>query len=82
MLRRFVLSLALAAGIALPIANSAQAGIGDGALAARAPMSELTPLEKADFIYGGYGYCWYPTGWKKCIRGWAKCSNWPLVWVT
>ena len=48
------LALAIAAGIALPLAGAAEAAIG-GAL----PSTEILPVENAQFFFAGQNYCWY-----------------------
>src|SRR4051794_5204570 len=61
MLRKLLASLALAAAISVPLASSANAGIGDGAaLGAPSLVTQPPDVEEAQFIYGGYNYCWYP----------------------
>jgi hypothetical protein len=62
MLRKLVLGLALAGGIALPLGDIAEAAIGDG-VAASHIASQLVPIEKAQYVYGGQTYCWYGNGW-------------------
>ncbi len=61
------LALAIAAGIALPLAGAAEAAIG-GAL----PSSQILPVEKAQFFFGGQNYCWYDDGWQG--PGWYWCG--------
>ena len=63
MLRNLIVGLALSAAFALPIANTAEAAIGDG-VAASHVASQLLPVEKAQFVYGGRQYCWYENGWR------------------
>ena len=62
MLRKLVLGLALAGGVALPLGDIAEAAIGDG-VAASHIASQLIPIEKAQYVYGGQSYCWYGNGW-------------------
>ena len=61
------LTLAIAAGIALPLAGAAEAAIG-GAL----PSTEILPVEKAQFFFNGQNYCWYDDGWQG--PGWYWCG--------
>src|SRR5271154_2357438 len=63
MLRNFVVGLALSAAFALPLANTAEAAIGDGVAASHVD-SQLLPVEKAQFVFGGRQYCWYDNGWR------------------
>jgi hypothetical protein len=64
MLRKIALFLALAAGSAAPLAGSAQAAIGDGALGLSAAAAQLAPVQKVQYVYGGQNYCFYPNGWR------------------
>ncbi len=48
----------------LPIASSAEAAVGDSGLGARLRLTQLAPIEKAQFFFGGYNYCWYDDGWQ------------------
>jgi hypothetical protein len=34
-------------------------------------------VEEAQYVYGGYNYCWYPGGWHG--PGWYVCSYGPWV---
>ena len=61
------LAFAIAAGIALPLAGSAEAAIG-----AALPSSQILPLEKAQFLFLGHNYCWYDGGWQG--PGWYWCG--------
>jgi hypothetical protein len=61
------LALALAAGIALPLAGSAEAAMG-GAL----PTTEILPVENAQFFFLGHNFCWYDDGWQG--PGWYWCG--------
>jgi hypothetical protein len=60
----------LALGAALSLADSAEAGLLDGAFAAR--PSQLLPVEKAQFVLNGRNYCWYDDGWQG--PGWYWCG--------
>jgi hypothetical protein len=63
MLRKLVLGLALAMSTALPLANVAEAALGDGVVASHA-ASQLLPIEHVQYVYGGQNYCWYDNGWR------------------
>jgi hypothetical protein len=70
------LTLAIAAGIALPLAGAAEAAIG-GAL----PSTEILPVENAQFFFGGQNYCWYDDGWQGpgfywCGYAWNNGQGW------
>ena len=71
MLRKLIVGLALAAAAALPLAGTAEAAIGDG-IAASQIASQLLPVEKAQFLFGGRQYCWYDDGWRG--PGWYWCG--------
>ena len=72
MFRKFALSLALSVGVALPLASSAEAAVGDSALGARLLSNQIAPIEKAQFFFGGQNYCWYDDGWQG--PGWYWCG--------
>ncbi len=72
MFRNVALALALVAGVTLPIASSAEAAVGDSGLGARLRLTQLAPIEKAQFFFGGYNYCWYDDGWQG--PGWYWCG--------
>ena len=72
MLRNLGLSIAIAASIALPIATTADAGIGDGVLSARMATPALAQVENAQFFFGGRNYCFYDNGWSG--PGWYWCG--------
>src|SRR6202453_3576497 len=71
MLRKLIIGLALASAVALPLADTAEAAIGDG-IAASQIASQWLPVEKAQFVFGGRQYCWYDDGWKG--PGWYWCG--------
>jgi hypothetical protein len=79
MFRKIALSLAIAAGFAGPLAASAEAAIGDGALGLRPAAAQLAPVEKVQWVYGGQGYCWYPDGWHG--PGFYVCGSSAVVGV-
>jgi len=61
------LALAIAAGIALPLAGAAEAAIGSAL-----PSAQILPVEKAQFFFNGQNYCWYDDGWQG--PGWYWCG--------
>src|SRR5277367_2783496 len=63
MFRKLVLGLALAMPTVLPLANVAEAAVGDGVVASHA-ASQLLPIEHVQYVYGGQNYCWYDNGWR------------------
>jgi hypothetical protein len=62
----------MTAVVAFGAAGSAQAAIGDGVLGARAPLTNIAQIEKAQFFFGGQNYCWYDDGWQG--PGWYWCG--------
>jgi hypothetical protein len=70
MFRKFVLSFAFLAATAMPLANSAEAAVGDGVVAGHVQMQ--LPIENAAYVYGGHNYCWYDEGWRG--PGWYWCG--------
>jgi len=66
------LSTALTAAAALPLAAGAQAAIGYGGLGADVQQRQIAPIEKAQFFWGGYNYCWYDDAWNG--PGWYYCG--------
>jgi hypothetical protein len=70
MFRKFALTFALLSAAALPLANSAEAAIGEGVVAGH--MQTQPPIEEAAYVYGGYSYCWYDEGWRG--PGWYRCG--------
>ena len=66
------LSTALAAAAALPLATQAQAAMSYGGPGVADLQHQMTPVEKAQFFWGGYNYCWYPVGWHG--PGWYWCG--------
>ena len=80
MLRNLALSLALIGGAALPLAGVAEAAIGDG-VAASHIATQLMPVEKAQFFFGGRNFCFYPDGWHGpgfywCGYAWNNGVGW------
>lgn len=72
MYREIALSLALASSLAIPLANTAEAAIADGALGARLGSIQIAPIEDAQFVFGGRNYCWYDDAWQG--PGWYWCG--------
>jgi hypothetical protein len=66
------LSTALAAAVALPLATQAQAAMSYGGPGVADLQHQMAPVEKAQFFWGGYNYCWYPVGWHG--PGWYWCG--------
>ena len=73
MFRKFALSLGLISQLALPA--SAELGVGGSAL--RDSLSQSSPVEPAQFFWGGHRYCWYDFGWQG--PGWYRCG---FAWRT
>lgn len=71
MVRKLVLTFA-AAGLICQTALPAQAAIDAGAFAPPAALAETSPVEDAQFVWGGRNYCWYPSGWRG--PGWYWCG--------
>ncbi|MGD0186374.1 MAG: hypothetical protein ABSC25_14150 [Roseiarcus sp.] len=73
-------STALMASAALPLASAAEAAMaysGD----ANVLQHQIAPVEKAQFFFGGYNYCWYPYGWNGpgyywCGYAWNRGYGW------
>src|SRR5262245_8556191 len=38
----------------------------------RAAFDEINVVGKAQYIYGGFSYCWYEDGWRG--PGWYRCG--------
>ena len=57
MFRKLVLSLAAAAGMISQLVLPAEAAIGVGAFAPPAALAETSPVENAQFVWGGRNYC-------------------------
>ena len=75
MFRKLVISFAAAAGLMSQLALPAEAGIGAGAFAPPASLVETSPVENAQFVWGGRNYCWYNSAWRG--PGWYWCG---LAW--
>ena len=81
MFRKLALSLAVAAGLTFQFALPAHAALGVGAFAPPAALVESSPIEKAQFVWGGRRYCWYNSawrgpGWYQCGFAWRRGSGW------
>jgi hypothetical protein len=72
MVRRLALGLALAGGLALPLASAADAAMMDGFIASPHPSDQFIPIEQAQFVFNGRPYCWYDDGWQG--PGWYWCG--------
>lgn len=66
---------AILAGSALGGAASAGPMTGFAGLASA--NTAFSPIEKAQFVWGGYDYCWYDDGWQG--PGWYVCDYGPWV---
>ncbi len=66
------LSTALMASAALPLASAAEAAMAYSGDGADVLQHQVAPVEKAQFWWGGYNYCWYPFGWNG--PGWYWCG--------
>ncbi|HEY1940808.1 MAG TPA: hypothetical protein VGH40_01680 [Roseiarcus sp.] len=80
------LSAALTASAALPLAGVSQAAMSYGVAGADL-THQVAPVEKTQFAYGGYNYCWYPGGWRGpgyywCGYAWRTGLGWggPFGW--
>jgi hypothetical protein len=71
MVRKLALFVAVA-GLISALALPAKAAVGVGAFAPSASLAESSPVEKAQFFWGGRRYCWYPSGWRG--PGWYQCG--------
>jgi hypothetical protein len=72
MLGNFMKTVALTTATALAGATGAQAGVGDGALGARGPLTAHPQVENVQYLFSGRNYCWYPNGWRG--PGWYWCG--------
>jgi hypothetical protein len=66
------LTTALAAATAVPLATRADAAMNYGGSSVAGLQHQLAPVEKTQFFFGGYNYCWYPVGWHG--PGWYWCG--------
>jgi hypothetical protein len=72
MFHKLALSLAVAGGLAFLLPLPVEAAPGFGAFAPPTSLAESSPIEKAQFFWGGRRYCWYPSGWQG--PGWYQCG--------
>jgi hypothetical protein len=72
MIKKLILALAVAGAASLPIADVAQAAVSDGVVSGASQPAQIAPIEKTQFFFGGYRYCWYPGGWRG--PGWYYCG--------
>ena len=81
MFRRLALAFGLASSLALSLGDAAEAAVADGVLGARAPFTQIAPVEKTQFFFGGQNYCWYDDGWQGpgyyyCGYAWRRGYGW------
>jgi hypothetical protein len=72
MFRKLALSLAVAAGLILQLDVPASATLGVGGFELRDSLAESSPVENAQFVWGGRNYCWYNSAWRG--PGWYWCG--------
>ena len=72
MFRRLAMSLAAAAALIAQLALPASATLGVGGFAVRDSLAESSPVENAQFVWGGRNYCWYASAWRG--PGWYQCG--------
>ena len=60
---------ALAASAMVPVAQAAPV---TGQSAVERSADGLAAIEKTQYFWGGYNYCWYPDGWHG--PGWYWCG--------
>ena len=72
MFRKLILSLAAAAGMVAQLVLPAEAAMDVGAFAPPAALVESSPVEQAQFVWGGRSYCWYNSAWRG--PGWYQCG--------
>ncbi len=66
------LSTVLMASAALPLASAAEAAMAYDGIGADVLQHQIAPVEKTQYFWGGYNYCWYPVGWHG--PGWYWCG--------
>ena len=78
MFRKLVISFAAAAGLMSQFALPAEAGIGAGAFAPPASLAETSPIENAQFMWGGRNYCWYNSSLARpgLVLVWSRVVAW------
>src|SRR6202161_2945415 len=57
--------------------GAASAGPMPGFAGLTSANTALRPIEKTQFVWGGYDYCWYDDGWQG--PGWYVCDYGPWV---
>jgi hypothetical protein len=72
MFRRLAMSLAAAVALIAQLALPASATLGVGGFAVRDSLAESSPVENAQFVWGGRNYCWYASAWRG--PGWYQCG--------
>ena len=72
MVRKLAFSLALSAGLISQFTLPAEAALSLGASAPPAALAQSSPVEKAQFVWGGRRYCWYNSAWRG--PGWYQCG--------
>ena len=70
MFRKIALTIALGAGVALPVATTAEAAMSIDSL--NQAMTQIAPIEHTQFVLNGQQYCWYDGGWRG--PGWYWCG--------
>ena len=87
MFRRLAMSLAAAVALIAQLALPASATLGVGGFAVRDSLAESSPVENAQFVWGGRNYCWYASawrgpGWYQCGFAWRRGLGWggPAGW--
>ncbi len=81
MFRRLALALAVAAGLIVQLAVPASATLGAGGFAVRDSLAGSSPVETAQFVWGGRNFCWYNSawqgpGWYWCGYAWRRGIGW------
>ena len=81
LLAKLGISAALMAAVALPLASGAEAAMAYGADGVGVLQNQIAPVEKTQFFFGGYNYCWYPSawngpGWYYCGYAWNRGYGW------
>ena len=59
-------------GLISQLTLPAKAGLGVGAFSPPASLAQASPVEKAQFVWGGRRYCWYNSAWRG--PGWYQCG--------
>ena len=73
MFRKLALSLAAAAGLIVPARPSRlRRRSASARFASAISLAESSPVENAQFVWGGRNYCWYDSAWRG--PGWYRCG--------